>query len=196
MHSRQTLPCLWLVTDQRNDAVLESALARLPRGSGVIFRHHHLEGPQRRRRFEMLARFARQGGHRIVLAGDVRTARRWRADGAYGAVRQLHGGGRLLRLATAHGLGEIGAARRIGADAVLLSPAFPTRTHPGGQALGPVRFRLIAGHARMPVMALGGMNRSTARRLGWPRWAAIDGLSAGPDQPPQPAVRRGFPSDS
>ena len=196
MHSRQTLPCLWLVTDRRNDAVLERAIARLPRGSGVIFRHHHQEGPQRRCRFEMLARIARRYGHRIVLAGDVRTARRWGADGAYGAARQLHGGGRLLRLATAHGLGEIGAARRIGADAVLLSPVFPTRSHPGGKALGPVRFRLIARHAPLPSIALGGMNHATARRLGWPRWAAIDGLSACPDQPAQPAVRRGFPSDS
>ena len=183
MYSRQTLPCLWLVTDQRNDAVLESAIARLPRGSGVIFRHYHLEARQRRRRFETLARIARRRGHCIVLAGDTRTARRWGAHGAYGAARQLHGGRRLLRLATAHGLGEIGVALRVGADAVLLSPVFPTRAHPGGKALGPVRFRLIARHARMPVIALGGMNRATARRLGWPRWAAIDGLSACPDQP-------------
>jgi thiamine-phosphate pyrophosphorylase len=29
----------------------------------------------------------------------------------------------------------------------------------------------------MPVIALGGMNGTTARRLDWPRWAAIDGLS-------------------
>jgi thiamine-phosphate pyrophosphorylase len=29
----------------------------------------------------------------------------------------------------------------------------------------------------MPVIALGGMTRKTVRRLEWPRWAAIDGLS-------------------
>jgi thiamine-phosphate pyrophosphorylase len=29
----------------------------------------------------------------------------------------------------------------------------------------------------MPVIALGGMNALTARRLDWQRWAAIDGLS-------------------
>jgi thiamine-phosphate pyrophosphorylase len=29
----------------------------------------------------------------------------------------------------------------------------------------------------MPVIALGGMTSPTARRLDWPRWAAIDGLS-------------------
>jgi thiamine-phosphate pyrophosphorylase len=63
------------------------------------------------------------------------------------------------------------------ADAVLLSPVFPTRSHPGAAALGPARFRLMARHAQMPVVALGGMTVRTARRLDWPRWAAIDGLS-------------------
>lgn len=181
MHSRQTLPCLWLVTDRRNDAVLENAIARLPRGSGVIFRHYHLEAPQRRQRFETLARIARRYGHCVILAGDIRTARNWGADGAYGPARQLRGGRRLLRLATAHDLAEIEMAMRIQADAVLLSPVFPTRSHPGGRALGPVRFRLIARQAPAVLIALGGMNRKAARRLGWPRWAAIDGLSTLPD---------------
>ena len=63
------------------------------------------------------------------------------------------------------------------ADAVLLSPAFLTRSHPGAAALGPLRFRLLAAHARTPVIALGGMTPATAHRLVWPRWAAIDGLS-------------------
>ena len=82
-----------------------------------------------------------------------------------------------MRPATAHDLTEIGLANRMNADAVLLSPAFPTGSHPGAPALGPLRFRVLAAHARMPVIALGGMNGHTARRLGWPRWAAIDGLT-------------------
>ena len=62
-------------------------------------------------------------------------------------------------------------------DAVLLSPVFRTRSHPEAATLGPLRFRLLAQRARMPVIALGGMNADTAQRLDWPRWAAIDGLS-------------------
>ena len=80
-------------------------------------------------------------------------------------------------MATAHSLGEIAAANRARADAVLLSPAFATRSHPGTAALGPLRFRRLAAHAAMPVIALGGMNARTANRLRWLRWAGIDGLS-------------------
>ena len=80
-------------------------------------------------------------------------------------------------LATAHDMREIGLANRLGADGVLLSPVFATRSHPGGDVLGPARFRRLAQYSRAPVIALGGMTRDRARALGWPRWAAIDGLS-------------------
>ena len=171
------LPALWLLSDARNDAGLETALRRLPRGSGFIYRHYHLPPEQRLARWQGLARVARARGHLLVLADDALTAREWGADGIYGAARSLVPRRDLLALATAHDLAEIGLANRAGADAVLLSPAFPTRSHPGAPALGPARFRLLARHARMPVIALGGMAPATARRLAWPRWAAIDGLS-------------------
>ena len=174
----KTLPRLWLISDARNDAGLERALARLPRGSGFIYRHYHLPDPDRFRRFRALRRVARARGHMVILADSALTAREWGADGIYGSPRSLcprRAG--LLHLATAHDLAELGLAARLGADAALLSPLFPTRSHPGGAVLGAVRFRLLARQAALPVIALGGMSAKRARALGWPRWAAIDGLS-------------------
>ncbi|MFM5907194.1 MAG: thiamine phosphate synthase, partial [Novosphingobium sp.] len=160
------LPQIWLLSDARNDAGLERALRRLPRRSGFVFRHYHLPAPERRARYERLARIARSRGHMVVLAGTQAEARRWRAEGSYGL------GG---MLATAHSLREL---RRTGrAAAVLLSPVFPTRSHPGAPALGPLRFLLMAQKARIPVLALGGMTPRRAARLLVHGWAAIDGLS-------------------
>ncbi len=167
---------IWLISDERNDAVLESALARLPRGSGFIFRHYHLAPADRRQRFHSLARLARRCGHVVLLSGTPREARRWGADGAYGPARQLAQGPDCLRLAAVHSLNEIGAARRTRADAVLLSPVFATRSHPGGTALGPVRFRLLARQSALPMIALGGMTPHRAGQLNNHGWAAIDGL--------------------
>lgn len=178
MTRAKTLPALWLISDARNDAGLERALARLPRGSGLIFRHYHLDGPKRLARFRALRRIANARGHMVVLADSALTAREWGADGIYGAPRALwprRAG--LLYLATAHDLTELGLAARLGADAALLSPVFATRSHPGGRVLGAVRFRLLARQSRLPVIALGGMTAARARTLCWPRWAAIDGLS-------------------
>jgi thiamine-phosphate pyrophosphorylase len=178
MSRRQPFPDLWLLSDERNDAALEDALRRLPRGSGFIYRHYHLPDAERVARWFELHAIARAGGHVTVLADSSLTAREWGADGIYGAPRALNPtSADLLKLATAHDLAEIGLANRMRTDAVLLSPAFPTRSHPDGGVLGPLRFRLLARHAQMPVIALGGMTPGTARRLDWQRWAAIDGLS-------------------
>jgi thiamine-phosphate pyrophosphorylase len=82
----------------------------------------------------------------------------------------------MMRLVTANSLRKIAQAHRARADAILLSPVHATRSHPGGKALGPVRFRLLARRALVPVIALGGMNRHRARALRWKKWAAIDGI--------------------
>lgn len=178
MPVRQPFPDLWLLSDERNDATLDEALHRLPRGSGFIYRHYHLPDAERVARWFDLRRIARARGHVAVLADSSLTAREWGADGVYGAPRAIYPtASDLLTLATAHDLREIGLANRMRADAVLLSPVFPTRSHPGAPTLGPLRFRLLAGHAQMPVVALGGMTKPNSRRLAWPRWAAIDGLS-------------------
>ncbi len=83
--------------------------------------------------------------------------------------------GRLLSLAV-HGRAGIARARRLRADVALLSPAFPTASHPGAPALGPHRWAALARALPCPAVALGGMDARTARRL--PRrlcagWAAI-----------------------
>lgn len=166
-----TLPSIWLVSDARNDTLLEQILRRLPRGSGLIFRHYHLPQAERRARFQALQRIAQAMGHLSFLSADARTARAWSADGAYGSAAVLARGPALPRLITAHSLRELRASR---SDAFVLSPVFPTRSHPGAKALGPIRFLLLAAQA--PTIALGGMTKKRASRLKTP-WAAIDGLS-------------------
>ncbi len=179
MPNRQpSLPALWLVSDARNDDRIEAVLARLPRGSGLVFRHYHLPPQERRARFNALARTARRFGHVMVLAGEARQARAWKAHGVYGAADRLAQGPGVPRLVTVHNLRELAKAHRARADAVLISPLFATASHPGGQTLGPVRFRLLASRSTVPVIALGGVTARRARAFQLERWAAIDGLSA------------------
>lgn len=167
---------MWLISDIRNDPALDRALRDLPRNSGFIFRHYHLEAAARRERFDALARVARKCGHCVIVSGDAALARAWGADGLYGPPQRCADAAPLIRLAAVHDDAEIAAANRIGADAALLSPVFPTRSHPDRPVLGPERFHRLAALADMPVIALGGMTQEKAQMLAWPRWAAIDGL--------------------
>ena len=177
MPTRQTLPDLWLLSDERNDAVLEEALVTLPKGSGFVFRHYHLPEPERRERFNQLGLICRLAGHLVVLAGTSDTALEWGADGVYAPPGKLGKREGLLRFATVHWAREIYLADRNQVDAMFLSPVYPTRSHPDRGCLGRSNFLELAARAKAPVIALGGMNAERAAELGWPRWAAIDGLS-------------------
>jgi len=191
--SLRSIPQLWLVSDLRTDAGLEPALRRLPRGAGLVFRHYHLPPAERAARFRQLARLCRHRGLVMVWAGTPAAARRVGADGVYGAAGQLTRGAAMLRLVTVHSLRELGAARRSRADLVLISPVFPTRTHPGAPTLGPLRWLTLARHSPVRPIALGGMTAARARRLPGHGWAAIDGLA---DHPRRTGKSPGNPKDS
>lgn len=183
MRARQTLPRrapprLWLMTDERQGERLWTALARLPRGAGIVFRHYRTAPAERRAVFEKVRRIARRRTLTLVLAAPPRIAAAWHADGVHG--RAGHRVARpLLRTAPAHDAVELRAALLAGADVVFLSPIFATRSHPGVRVLGPLRFGALArGGGR--VVALGGMDRRRGRRLaalGSYGWAGIDALS-------------------
>jgi len=156
MRPRHPLPQLWLMTDERQGAQLLDTVMRLPRGAGVVFRHHRTPPPARRALYEQVRVIARARGLILVLAGPTGLAIAWRADGAHGRVPHRRSSRALLRTAPAHDARELKAAARAGADLIFLSPVFATRSHPGGRTLGPLRFGRLARQARVPVVALGG----------------------------------------
>lgn len=173
MPRRQPFPRLWLMTDERIGDALWGAMARLPRGGGVIFRHYATPPAERRALYERVRRIARARRLVLLLAGGTRQAIAWRADGVHGSMH--HRAARpLLRTAPAHDRAALIAATRVGANLALLSPVFVTRSHPGTKTLGPVRFGLITRGISIPVIALGGMDARRGRRLRAYGWAAID----------------------
>jgi thiamine-phosphate pyrophosphorylase len=172
MHSRQPLPRLWLMTDERMGDGLWEALARLPRGSGVIFRHYATR--ERRALFDRVRAVARRRGLLLLLAGSPREAAAWRADGVHGRSPHRRMPRPLVRTAPVHDARELAAAR---GHAILVSPVFATRSHPEARTLGPARFAPLARLSRLPVIALGGMDARRFRRLaqlGAYGWAGID----------------------
>lgn len=178
MHARQPhsplpgLPRLWLMTDERQGDGLFASIDRLPRGSGIVFRHYGLPEAERHLLFRRVRAMALRDRHLLLLAGPAETAKAWRADGSHG-----RGPGEGLRSAPAHDLREIRAAERDDAALIFLSPVYPTRSHPGARALGPVRFGFLCRRTRLPVIALGGVDARRARGLrarGAYGWAGID----------------------
>lgn len=164
MRKRHTrpLPRLWLMTDERMGDALFPALRRLPRGSGIIFRHYGLPPAERRALFARVERIARARRLMLVIGGIE------------------HGRHRGAITAPVHSVRERIEAERVGVELLFVSPVFPTASHPGARALGRIGFGQVIRGARAPVIALGGMTRAKARSLrpfGIHGWAAIDGLT-------------------
>ena len=174
MHRRHPVPRLWLMTDERMGDALWTALEKLPRGSGVVFRHYGLARAERRALFARVAKLARRRRLVLLVAGAESLGR---SAGSHGAKKPDRG----LHTRAAHTRRQAVAAVRGGADALFVSPVFATRSHPGARSLGGVRLGLLIRGLKVPVIALGGIDATRARslrRLGIHGWAAIDAWSA------------------
>jgi thiamine-phosphate pyrophosphorylase len=165
------IPTLWLMTDERMGDELWAAIQALPRGAGIVFRHHATGLAERRALFARVARVARPKRLMLIRAGST----------PFGPEAGVHGHGSLrpggVRTWAAHSRAEAIAGKRAGADLLFVSPLYPTRSHPGAGALGPARAAAIARGLGIPVIALGGMDAARFRKLrkaGFHGWAAID----------------------
>lgn len=162
------------MTDARNRAGLADAIARLPRGSAVVFRDGDLPREERRRHFRRVARLC-AGKHLLLVAGEpVRGD--WRAVGRHNSRRR----DRPLHSMAVHDTRQAAEARRRKVDASLVSPVFLTRSHPGARVLGRWGFAALARRCPGGVIALGRLTSARFRRLrplGADGWAAIEGLA-------------------
>lgn len=172
MQRRHPVPTRWLMTDERMGEDVWRALERLPRGAGVVFRHHATPVAERRRLFARVRRVARRRGLVLVRAGAVAMR------GEQGVhARPGRGSGRGLVTWPAHDRAEAVRGMRSGASVLFVSPVFPTWSHPGARARGVLRAATVARGLGVAAMALGGMDERRLRRvreLGFVGYAAID----------------------
>ena len=172
MSGSNALPSRLLVVTDRHQAAapLEAIAAEALRAgaSWIWLRDRDMPRAERRDLAAGLTAVAHRHGARLSIGGDVDLALEIAADGVHlaagapVAAARARLGSRVLLGISAHGEGDVAAAKAGGADYVTLSPIFPTGSKPGyGPALG------IAGLARaarleIPVLALGGVTAQSA----------------------------------
>lgn len=180
------LPKFILMTDAARLPRPLATIRALPKGSAVIFRHY--DHPRRETLARQVVSACRERGVPVLIAGDARLARALNADGVHlpeGLARANPGVWRphlrrgMWVSAAAHSLRALQRAVDIGADFALLSPVFPTQSHPGGRAIGLQRFAGWGRQASIPVYGLGGItsdNQQQVFNAGAAGWAGISGF--------------------
>jgi thiamine-phosphate pyrophosphorylase len=146
MSRRQTPPRQWLLVTDGNRSKVVAMARQLPRGSGILLLVPVTGSDMRRLRTIAVSR-----GLRLEREGRGRAAR-------------------------VHDLRQLRAALMQKTRLILLSPMFPTNTHPDWTPMPRMRAATLARLAGRDLVALGGMNeRRYARvvRLGFSGWAGV-----------------------
>ncbi|MDH4384931.1 MAG: thiamine phosphate synthase [Caulobacter sp.] len=164
------LPRLFCLTDPDRTPDPEALAAGLPAGTGLIFRAFGAaDAPERGRR---LAGIAAERGLLLLAGADPDLALAMGAAGLHLPERDRDRMPELRRAhpawvltCAAHSLAAAAEAARLGADAVLVSPVFASRSPSAGAPLGVDAFTAIVGATAAPVYALGGVTAETANRL-------------------------------
>jgi thiamine-phosphate pyrophosphorylase len=152
MKRRQTsIPRRWLIVDTRLGDQLWKSVKRLQPGSGVLVL---LQDLLPRKRERLMRRLRHRAAAKSFTMIDERD----------GAVR-------------VHNLRELRQALLARTPIVLLSPLYPTRSHPDRRPIPRMRAAAYARLAGRRLIALGGMDQQRFRRiepLGFIGWAGID----------------------
>lgn len=178
---RPALPALFFLTDPARTPDPAAIAARLPRGACIIYRH--FGAADRRAVAAKLKRIAGARSLILLVAADPTLAHQIGADGVHWPERLLRrrrGPKHWLITAAAHSARALARAAQAGADAALLSPVFTSNSPSADRPLGARKAAALARRAGLPVIALGGVNAESARRLsgrGFAGLAAIEGLA-------------------
>ena len=179
----KALPRLFFFTDPVRTPDPEAVIRRLPRGAGVVYRA--FGDPAAVAKGRRLVRTARRRGLLVLAGADASLAARIGADGVHlpeRAAIKARGVRRArptwIVTAAAHSGAAIVRARRSGVDAVFVSPIFASASPSAGRPIGALRFAALTIEAKLPLVALGGINAKTARRLARTHAAGIAAIEA------------------
>ena len=162
-------PRLFFFTDPERTPDPVAVARRLPAGSAVV--HRTFGAADAAATTRVLRKITRARGV-LLLVSDERLAAEGGAAGVPLPERLVHRAAairarrpRWIITGAAHGAAALQRAAAAKLDAVVLSSVFHSTSRSAGEPLGVLRFSALVRQARAPVVALGGVNAGTARRL-------------------------------
>ena len=171
------VPTCWLMTDARLGPQIAAIIATMPPRSAVVVRPYAIDRDGAHALIRSIRRVSRAKRHLLLFAGSGDPVRQG-FDARHGGHPPSQSSHSAAPLSVAvHNAREACRARRSGANFILISPIWPTRSHPGTAAIGHRTLAIFAAQAGAAAIALGGMDAKrfrAARRFGAQGWAAID----------------------
>jgi len=171
-------PALSLITDtsKRSDETFFKIVEQALSGGvdAILLREKALNSAKLLALASRLRVITRQFGARLIIHTQADIAAAIDADGVHLASHDMHhlnAARQWLNQAnktisiSCHNADELALAHHLGADYAMLSPVFPTLSHPGETPLGLSAFQTLAAAATLPVVALGGISTENCNLL-------------------------------
>jgi len=175
---RATPPLLTLITDTGRylgEPFFAACDQALTHGAdAILIREKELTSARLLVLASHLRDITRKHRARLIIHTQADIALAVDADGAHvssshittiPAVRRWLNNPEMSISASCHNAEELAQAERHGADFALLSPVFPTQSHPLRPPLGINRFMALADDANLSVIALGGITPDNRKEL-------------------------------
>ncbi len=179
-HSGAAAPfSLAFLTDEDRAPQPHLIARALPRGAAVILRDYRHK--DRTSLAAQLKSVCDACGLFLLVGADPDLGKKIGADGQHfptwydGPYDEMPGG---ITTASCHNAADLKSIAALGVHAVLLSPVFPSSSHPGTPSLGADKFLKLAATAPAPVIALGGVTENNAQQLTGPNIAGIAAIGA------------------
>jgi len=182
-------PSLYLITDASliRDLTVPEAVEKAILGGlkFVQYREKNLSPSKSYEVGEMLRLLTRKAGAIFIVNDDVSLALAVEADGVHlgqedlpmQEARKILGHRKLIGIST-HSVQEAMAAEQAGADYIGLGPIYSTTTKQTRSPLGCVVIRQVTEKVKIPVFAIGGINRTNLREALMAGAAGISIVSA------------------
>jgi len=169
---------LLLITDSKrfenNQAMLKVLEQGLQGGvDTILLREKALDSAKLLALASHVRLLTQQYGAKLMIHSQADIAQAVNADGVHldsssiAEIRKIKGwlNNDMLLSASCHNEKELTQAEHQDADFVLLSPVFPTQSHPGAPSLGAEKFLSLAQKVTIPVVALGGIDKNNKHQL-------------------------------
>ena len=170
---KENLPRLILVTDETRLVDPSDKIRKLPVGSGVIFRHYN--HPSRTHLANTISAICRDKGLHLIISKDVSLALKVNAAGLHlpeheilspsksvmGWIKSKRG----ISTCSCHSKKVLHLAGVLGISGALVSPVFPTPSHPAATGLGLKALASLCRTSPIPIFALGGINDKSANSV-------------------------------
>ena len=149
---------------------------KIPKKSAFLLRSY--ETKKRKKIAKQLLKFCKIKKIKLLIGSDIKLAEDIKADGIHFpeymikknkinwiGIKNVKSKKRWIITTSVHSIQSLKKAEGLDIDAGLLSPVFPSKSHPNSKNLGLNKFSKIVKKTKLPIYALGGINIKNVKSL-------------------------------